>query len=176
MSAITGAAGPVIGGWLIEHASWRWAFFINLPLAAVTLAIAFWQVPESRGEMRGKRLDWPGALLVTVGLGLIVFALLESSNHGWRAGRVVGGLAAGVAALVLFVVVESRSAAPILPLNLFSIRNFSGANLLTLFLHLALEGKILRLPLTLIQVHRYSAPAAGPALVPFIPLYYYLSR
>ena len=59
MSAITGAAGPVIGGWLIEHASWRWAFFLNLPLAAVTLAITFWQVPESRGEIRAKRLDWP---------------------------------------------------------------------------------------------------------------------
>jgi len=176
MSAITGAAGPVIGGWLIEHASWRWAFFINLPLAAVTLAIAFWQVPESRGEMRGKRLDWPGALLVTVGLGLIVFALLESSNHGWRDGRVVGGLAAGVAALVLFVVVESRSAAPILPLNLFSIRNFSGANLLTLFLYAALGGAMFFLPLNLIQVQGYSATAAGAALLPFILLFSFLSR
>src|SRR5499426_3405234 len=152
MSAITGAAGPVIGGWLIEHASWRWAFFINLPLAAVTLTIAFWQVPESRGEMRGKRLDWPGALLVTVGLGLIVFALLASSSYGWRGGRVVGGLGAGVAALVLFVVVESRSAAPILPLKLFSIRNFTGANLLTLFLYASLGGVMFFLPLNLIQV------------------------
>jgi EmrB/QacA subfamily drug resistance transporter len=176
MSAITGAAGPVIGGWLIEHASWRWAFFINLPLAAVTLAIVFWQVPESRGEMRGKRLDWPGALLVTVGLGLIVFALLESSNHGWRDGRVVGGLAAGVAALVLFVVVESRSAAPILPLKLFSMRNFTGANLLTLFLYAALGGAMFFLPLNLIQVQGYSATAAGAALLPFILLFSFLSR
>jgi EmrB/QacA subfamily drug resistance transporter len=176
MSAITGAAGPVIGGWLIEHASWRWAFFINLPLAAVTLAIVFWQVPESRGEMRGKRLDWPGALLVTVGLGLIVFALLESSNHGWRDERVVGGLAAGVAALVLFVVVESRSAAPILPLKLFSMRNFTGANLLTLFLYAALGGAMFFLPLNLIQVQGYSATAAGAALLPFILLFSFLSR
>jgi EmrB/QacA subfamily drug resistance transporter len=176
MSAITGAAGPVIGGWLIEHASWRWAFFLNLPLAAVTLAIAFWQVPESRGEMRGKRLDWPGALLVTVGLGLIVFALLESSSHGWRSGRVVGGLAAGVAALVLFVVSESRSAAPILPLKLFSIRNFTGANLLTLFLYAALGGAMFFLPLNLIQVQGYSATAAGAALLPFILLFSFLSR
>jgi EmrB/QacA subfamily drug resistance transporter len=176
MSAITGAAGPVIGGWLIEHASWRWAFFINLPLAAVTLAIAFWQVPESRGEMRGKRLDWPGALLVTVGLGLVVFALLESSNHGWRDWRVVGGLAAGVAAIVLFVVVESRSAAPILPLKLFSIRNFTGANLLTLFLYAALGGAMFFLPLNLIQVQGYSATAAGAALLPFILLFSFLSR
>ena len=176
MSAITGAAGPVIGGWLIEHASWRWAFFLNLPLAAVTLAIAFWQVPESRGEMRGKRLDWPGALLVTAGLGLIVFALLESSNHGWRDWRVVGGLAAGVAALVLFVFVESRSAAPILPLELFSIGNFTGANMLTLFLYAALGGAMFFLPLNLIQVQGYSATAAGAALLPFILLFSLLSR
>ncbi len=176
LSAITGAAGPVIGGWLIEHASWRWAFFLNLPLAAVTLAITFRHVPESRGEMRAKRLDWPGALLVTAGLGLIVFALLESSNHGWRSGRVVGGLAAGVAALVLFVVVESRSAAPILPLDLFRIRNFTGANLLTLFLYAALGGAMFFLPLNLIQVQGYSATAAGAALLPFILLFSFLSR
>jgi EmrB/QacA subfamily drug resistance transporter len=176
MAAITGAAGPVIGGWLIEHASWRWAFFLNLPLAAVTLAIAFWHVPESRGEMRAKRLDWPGSLLVTAGLGLIVFALLESSNHGWRGWRVVSGLAAGVIALVLFVVVESRSAAPILPLKLFRIRNFTGANLLTLFLYAALGGVMFFLPLNLIQVQMYSATAAGAALLPFILLFSFLSR
>jgi EmrB/QacA subfamily drug resistance transporter len=176
MSAITGAAGPVIGGWLIEHASWRWAFFLNVPLAAVTLAIAFWHVPESRGEKRAGRLDWPGALLVTAGLGLIVFALLESSNYGWRGGRVVGGLAAGGAALVLFVIVESRSADPILPLELFRIRNFTGANLLTLFLYAALGGAMFFLPLNLIQVQGYSATAAGAALLPFILLFSFLSR
>jgi EmrB/QacA subfamily drug resistance transporter len=176
MSAITGAAGPVIGGWLIEHASWRWAFFLNLPLAAVTLAITFRHVPESRGEMRDKRLDWPGALLVTIGLGLIVFALLESLSHGWRGGRVVGGLVAGVAALVLFVIVESRSAAPVLPLELFNIRNFTGANLLTLFIYSALGGAMFFLPLNLIQVQGYSATAAGAALLPFILLFSFLSR
>jgi EmrB/QacA subfamily drug resistance transporter len=176
MSAVTGAAGPVIGGWLIEHASWRWAFFLNLPLAAVTLAITFWQVPESRGEIRARRLDWMGALLVTVGLGLIVFALLESPSHGWRGGRVGGGLAAGMVALILFVAVESRSAAPILPLELFRRHNFTGANLLTLFLYAALGGAMFFLPLNLIQVQGYSATAAGAALLPFILLFSFLSR
>jgi EmrB/QacA subfamily drug resistance transporter len=176
MSAITGAAGPVIGGWLIEHASWRWAFFLNLPLAAGTLAITFWQVPESRGEIRTRRLDWPGSLFVTIGLGLIVFALLESSSHGWRSPWVVGGLAAGVVALILFVVVESRSAAPILPLELLRIRNFTGANLLTLFLYAALGGAMFFLPLNLIQVQGYSATAAGAAMLPFILLFSLLSR
>src|SRR5262249_57080489 len=94
MSATTGPAGPAMGGWLIEHASWRWAFFLNLPLAAVTLAITFWHVPESRAEIRTRRLDWLGAFLVTAGLGLIVFALLESSNNGWGRGRGIGGLVA----------------------------------------------------------------------------------
>jgi EmrB/QacA subfamily drug resistance transporter len=176
MSAITGAAGPVIGGWLIEHASWRWAFFLNLPLAAVTLAITFWHVPESRVGKRPDGLDWTGALLVTVGLGLIVFALLESLNHGWRGWQVVGGLAAGVVVLVLFVVVESRSGEPILPLDLFRIRNFTGANLLTLFLYSALGGAMFFLPLNLIQVQGYSATAAGAALLPFILLFSFLSR
>src|SRR5215475_6939783 len=176
MSAITAAAGPVIGGWLIEHASWRWAFFLNLPLAAVTLAIIFWHVPESSAEVRTRRLDWLGALLVTAGLGLIVFALLESSNHGWGSGRVIGGLVAGAVSLVLFIVVESRSAAPILPLKLFRIRNFTGANLLTLFLYAALGGAMFFLPLNLIQVQGYSATAAGAALLPFILLFSFLSR
>ncbi len=176
MSAITGAAGPVIGGWLIEHASWRWAFLLNLPLAAVTLAITFWQVPESRGEMRSGRLDWLGALLITVGLGLIVFALLESPTLGWRGWPVVGGLAAGVIALVLFVIVESRSASPILPLNLFRIRNFTGANLLTLFIYAALGGVMFFLTLNLIQAQGYSSTAAGASLLPFILLFSFLSR
>ena len=176
MSAITGAAGPVIGGWLIEHASWRWAFFLNLPLAAVTLAITFWHVPESRAEIRTRRLDWLGAFLVTAGLGLIVFALLESSNNGWGSGRVIGGLVAGTVSLVLFIVFESRSAAPILPLKLFPIRNFTGANLLTLFLYAALGGAMFFLPLNLIQLQGYSATAAGAALLPFILLFSFLSR
>jgi EmrB/QacA subfamily drug resistance transporter len=176
MSAITGAAGPVIGGWLIEHASWRWAFFLNLPLAAVTLAITFWHVPENRGEKRAGRLDLPGALLITIGLGLIVFALLESPSQGWSGGRVVGGLAAGAIALIFFVVVELRSAGPILPLELFRIRNFTGANLLTLFLYAALGGVMFFLPLNLIQVQVYSATAAGAALLPFILLFSFLSR
>src|SRR5262245_59321236 len=176
MSAITAAAGPVIGGWLIEHASWRWAFFINLPWAAVTLTIAFWQVPESRGEIRARGLDWPGALLATVGLGFIIFALLEASNHGWRNERVAVGLAVCPASLGLFVIAELRSNASILPLGLFRIRNFTGANLLTLFLYAALGGVMFFLPLDLIQVHGYSATAAGAALLPFILLFSFLSR
>ena len=175
MSAITGAAGPVIGGWLIEHASWRWAFFINLPLAVVTLAITFWKAPESRGERPASRPDWQGALLVTAGLGLIIYSLIETPNQGWLKPRVIGTLAAGVTCVILFIFVESRSASPILPLDLFRSLNFSGANALTLLLYSALGGSMFFLPLNLILVQGYSATAAGAALLPFILLFSFLS-
>jgi predicted MFS family arabinose efflux permease len=102
--------------------------------------------------------------------------LLESSTHGWRNELVIGGLAAGLAALILFLVVEYNSSAPILPLRLFRLRNFTGANLLTLFLYAALGGAMFFLPLNLIQVQEYSATAAGAALLPFILLFSFLSR
>src|SRR5262245_59926019 len=80
-TAITGAVGPVIGGWLIERASWRWAFFINLPLALIVLVLTFWHVPESRNPQAAAWLDWAGAVSATVGLGGVVYALIESSNR-----------------------------------------------------------------------------------------------
>lgn len=116
-TAITAAVGPVLGGWLVEHASWRWVFFINSPLALVVLAIAVLRVPESRDpERSGKSLDWLGALLATVALGAIVFALIEPS-HGLIAG------VAGVVALTFFFLVERHSPAPMISLDLFRSRN-----------------------------------------------------
>jgi MFS family permease len=159
----------VLGGWLVQHASWRWAFFINLPLGAAVMAIALWRVPESRGtEGPGPvRLDWPGALLATVSLGCIVFAFIQSMP-------MVG--VAGVFALVTFLWAEARSRAPMVPLTLFRSRNFSGANLLTFFLYAALSGVLFFFPLDLIQVQRYSATQAGAALLPLILLMFLLSR
>src|SRR6202020_1527043 len=80
-TAITTALGPVLGGWLIQHASWRWVFFINLPLAIVVIVISLWHIPESRASARGP-LDWRGALLVTVGLAGLVNGFIESENAG----------------------------------------------------------------------------------------------
>src|SRR5215472_7611121 len=85
-TAITAAIGPVLGGWLIEHGSWRWAFFINLPLGLTVLVLTLWKVPESRGAEAGARVDWPGALLATMGLGGIVFALIQSAAIAGIAG------------------------------------------------------------------------------------------
>ena len=174
-TAITAALGPVLGGWLIDHLSWRAVFFINLPLAAVVIAIALRHVPESRNvEMRG-HLDWPGALLVTLGLGGVVYGLIESSNVGWSPG-ILASLLLGVLALAGFVPVEMRRAAPMMPPRLFRSRAFAGANLLTFLLYAALGGSLFFVPLNLIQVQSYSTTAAGAALLPLILLLAMLSR
>jgi EmrB/QacA subfamily drug resistance transporter len=166
-TAIAAAVGPVLGGWLVEHLSWRWAFFINLPLAAVLLVITLWRVPETRAAEASHKLDWPGVLLTTAGLGAIVLGFIDA--------RPLVGVA-GVVLLIGFFIVEARSAAPMLPLAVFRSRTFSGANLLTLFLYAALSGVLFAFPLNLIQVRGYSATEAGAALLPFIVLMFLLSR
>ncbi len=172
-TAITATVGPVLGGWLVEHASWRYVFFINLPLAAIVVVITLWQVPESHNPEIGARLDWPGALLATIGLGALTFALIEAPRRGPGA-AVVGAI--GICAIVAFLIVEARTPSPMVPLGLFRSRNFSGANLLTFFLYAAFGGFLFFLPLNLIQVQHYSATEAGGALVPLILLIFLLSR
>jgi EmrB/QacA subfamily drug resistance transporter len=174
-SAITAAIGPVAGGWLIAHSSWRWVFFFNVPIAAVVLVLAGLRVAETRDESAAKRVDWFGALLASVGLGLIVTALLESdrfSSVGW----VLGLFLLGALTLVGFVLVEARQLAPMVPLSLFHSRTFSGTNLLTLFLYAALSGALFFVPFNLIQVQHYSPAAAGASLLPFVFLISTMSR
>jgi EmrB/QacA subfamily drug resistance transporter len=174
-TAITTAIGPVLGGWLIEHLSWRWAFFINVPLAAAVIAVSFWRVPESESVNRG-RIDWLGAITAVVSLTGLVFAFIESSRLGWKNPLVLIGLFVGIAGIFVFYRIEARSASPMVPLSLFASRAFSGANLLTLFLYAATGIFFFVLPLNLIQVHGYSATAAGGAMLPFIVLMFLLSR
>lgn len=172
-TAITAAIGPVLGGWLVEHVSWRSVFFINLPLAAIVIWLTAWRIPESRNEFAKRELDWRGAVLATVGLGAITFALIGASK-GWLLVWSCGIL--GIGALFCFFVVEAHSPAPMISLHLFRSRDFSGANLLTFLLYAPLSGILFFLPLDLIQVQHYSATQAGAALLPLILLIFVLSR
>lgn len=174
-TTITTALGPVLGGWLIEHASWHWVFFINVPLAALVLAISLWHVPESRSS-RARRIDWQAAAIVTLSLAALVYGFLESAILGWGDPRVIGSLIFGFAALVLFVFVEKKVNAPMVPLKLFHSASFSGANQLTLYLYAALGIFFFLFPLNLIQIQKYSATATGAAALPMILLMFSLSR
>ncbi len=175
-TSITALVGPVLGGILVEYASWRWVFFLNVPLAAVVLVVLFWRVPESRDEDATGRLDWWGTLLVTIGLGTVVYGLIQAGSLGISSPVVLGTLAAGIVALSAFMLVEARIQAPMVPLRLFRSHTFSGANLLTLLLYGALGSLTFFLPFNLIQVQGYPPTAAGAAFVPLILIMFLGSR
>ena len=175
LSAITTGIGPVLGGWLIEHVSWRAVFFINLPLALVVVLISLRHVAEN-SDRETTRVDWLGAILAALGLGALIYGLIESSQVGFNDRSVIMALAAGVVILILFLFVESRLSQPMLPLKLFRSRTFAGTNLLTFLLYAALGGTLFFLPLNLIQVQHYSPTAAGAVLLPFILVMSFLSR
>ena len=175
-SAITTAIGPVAGGWLIEHVSWRAVFFLNVPFAAIVVVLSLRFMSESRDPSRSARIDWRGAALAVAGLGGIVFGLLEWPNRGAFHPEVIGALTAGAISLVLFLVVERRAPNAMLPLNLFRSRAFTLANVLTLFLYAALGVMMFLVPMNLIQVQHDTATAAGAALLPFPIIMFALSR
>jgi EmrB/QacA subfamily drug resistance transporter len=174
-TAITTALGPVLGGWLVQHASWRWVFFINIPFAAVVMAISLWRIPDSRSATAG-RVDWTGAVLATLSLGGIVFGFIESTNLGWRSPLVLVTLIGGIGCLAGFGMFELRTSSAMVPLELFRNPGFSGANLLTLFLYAAIGIFFFLFPLNLIQVQGYSSTATGAAILPLILLMFFLSR
>jgi len=174
-TAITMAIGPVLGGWVIEHASWRWAFFINLPLAVAVVVLSLRYVPESRSSQTGP-LDWIGACLATASLGAVVTGLLESSTLGWRHPAVIGSLLGGTILSLIFLWVEARAPAPMISLSLLKAGSFLGANLVTFFLYSAIGVFFYLFPMTQMQVHGYSATGAGAATLPVILLMFLLSR
>jgi EmrB/QacA subfamily drug resistance transporter len=174
-SAITTGAGPVLGGWLIEHVSWRAVFFINVPIALAVILISLRHVAESSSEERAK-VDWIGAVLAALGLGALVYGLIESSQVGFGDRTVIVFLSAAAVLLIVFVAFEARVSDPMLPLTLFRSGVFTGTNLLTFLLYAALGGTLFFLPMNLIQIQRYGATAAGAALLPFILLMFALSR
>ena len=168
--AITGALGPLVGGWLIDAIGWRSIFLVNLPIAAVAAWLAWRKVDENRAD-ESPPLDGTGALLATAGLGLATFGLtVLAARGGAGEGSLTAALAAlavGVAALVAFIVVEARlGARAMMPLGLFGTRSFVGITVLTLCLYAALSGMVVLIPYLLIRSAGWSAAGAGAALLP----------
>ncbi|WP_395103805.1 MFS transporter [Actinomadura sp. SCN-SB] len=167
MSGVTSALGPFVGGWLVDAASWRWVFWINVPLAAAAVLMALRHLPESRDPSAREqgRFDAAGATLVTLGLAGVIYALIEGPGHGWRPFTIAAAVL-GLLALVAFPLAESRVSAPLLPPDLFRSRQFTGANLATLAVYAALGGALFLLTLQLQQSLGYSALVAGLATLP----------
>ncbi|HXA17270.1 MAG TPA: DHA2 family efflux MFS transporter permease subunit [Thermoanaerobaculia bacterium] len=169
-------AGPLFGGWLVQTVSWRAVFYINLPIAAITLLIVWFSMSPDRAAEEPGRIDWGGTLLVTIALAALTFGMIEAPSRGMRSSLVIGSLLLGTIAFVAFVALERRIESPIMPLTLFRSRVFSGANLLTLLLYAALSTVTFLLPFNLIQVQHYSPSQAGAAFLPFVVTMTILSR
>jgi EmrB/QacA subfamily drug resistance transporter len=165
-SAITTAGGPLIGGLLASAGLWRGVFFINLPLAVISLAVLYFKIPENKDEEVKGRLDYLGALLITLSLAGITIGFISAGERGFSSPIVFVPLAIGILAMGGFIYTERRVKNPMLPLSIFKSSTFSGANLITLFLYAALSALFFFLPLNLIQVQGYGETVAALAILP----------
>ncbi len=176
VGAITSAVGPVAGGWLVDAFSWRAIFFLNVPLAALTIALAVASVPNSHRPDAPGQLDWPGALAAAAGLASLTFGLTQASARGFGHPFVLVAIGVGVLVLAAFAMIEARSANPMMPLDVFRSRDFTAANLVTLLLYFGLGGAFFFLPFTLIRAQGFTATEAGAALLPVPVIIGLLSR
>lgn len=170
LAGLTGAVGPLLGGWLVDAASWRWIFFINVPVVVAVLVIAARHVPESRDARVAGRLDLSGAALAALGLGALTYGLSVWSERGPGSTHVQVGLALGLVALVGFLVREKHAADPMLPLDVFAAPRFSATNLVTFLVYAALGGVFFWLVVALQVVSGWSPLAAGLSLLPVTAL------
>jgi EmrB/QacA subfamily drug resistance transporter len=175
LSGLAMAVGPVLGGLLVEYVSWRAAFLMAPVMAVVAIPIALLHVPESR-DPDARRLDLAGAIFATIGLGGLVYALIESSTRGFGDPRVLAAIVLGLIALSAFVLVEQHARHPMVPPSLFHSRSFTGANLVTLLFYIALTGSLFFLPFLMMQVHGYSAFVAGSVFLPFVAMALLIGR
>jgi EmrB/QacA subfamily drug resistance transporter len=165
LGGVATALGPLLGGWLVEAVSWRAIFLINLPIGLFVMVAATRHVPETRDPTASGRLDVPGALLVGLGLAGTTYALIQAPGDGASAAVLIGAVG-GVAALVAFIFQERRSPNPMMPLGIFSSRQFSAANLVTFVVYAALGGVFFLLVAFLQISAGYSPIAAGAASMP----------
>jgi EmrB/QacA subfamily drug resistance transporter len=172
---IATVAGPLGGGLIVDHVSWRWVFAVNLPLVAVTVALIVIALPRQATGGKRRRIDVGGAVLAALGLGGPVFALIEQPELGWGSPAIFIPLVGGLALLVLFVVHEARAADPMLPLGLFKRRNFSAGNVETLGLYAGLSMLFFLLPVFLQEVAGWDAVEAGVATLPVTIVMFLLS-
>ena len=166
VSALALSIGPVVGGFLTEHVGWQAIFFINLPIAAGAVVATLFAVRESRDETVEPTVDYPGILALTAGLGAIVFALIEGNSWGWGSAEIVGLLAGGAAALVVFVAIELRSRVPMVEFGLFKTRQFIGSNLVAFIITFAMLGSFFFMALYMQDILGYGALEAGIRFLP----------
>jgi EmrB/QacA subfamily drug resistance transporter len=174
-TGISTVLGPAGGGWIVDNLDWRWIFWVNLPLIAVTVLITLRYVKESRDPEAYRGIDWAGIALSVLGLGGPVFALIEQPAYGWSDPVVWGPMLMGIACFALFLRHEARAEHPMLDLGLFRIRNFWVANLTTFTAYAGLIGGLFFLPLYLQQIAGYSALDAGLATTPISIFLFILS-
>ena len=167
ISAGGGAIGLLLGGVLTDLASWRWIFFVNVPVGVALTVATVRLVPESRSELTQRTFDLPGAVSVTAGLVLVVFAIVKSQSYGWGAARTIGLLAAGVVLLAAFLAIERRSPAPLMRLSIFRLPSLAAADLTLLLTAAAVFATFFFVSLYLQQILGYRPLSAGAAFLPF---------
>jgi EmrB/QacA subfamily drug resistance transporter len=166
LGGVATAAGPLLGGYLIVAASWRWIFLINVPIGVLVLLVSVRHVPESRDPTATKRVDVAGAVLATLSLAGVTYGLIAGPARGWSDALVVLTLVLGTVAGVAFVLVERASPSPMLPLAVFRLRQFTVTNAVTFIVYAALGGALFLLPVELQVVDYYTPLESGVALLP----------
>ena len=169
VSALALAIGPLVGGLITEHLTWNWIFFVNVPVGILGVAASFLFIDESRDETH-ERLDLPGLATSALGLFALTYALIEANNYGWSSPRIVGSFVLAAVSLVSFILLEQRQHAPMLPLELFRNRTYTGANTVILLVALAMFGVFFFVSLYMQNILGYSAVQAGAAFLPMTVL------
>src|SRR5437763_484405 len=161
-----GAAGVLLGGILADGLGWEWGLWVNVPVSLIALALTAGLIPESRSESATRHFDAAGAVSITAGLSVLAYAFLDASSAGWGSTKIIGLLAASVALIVAFVIIELRSHAPLVPFRVFRLRTLTGANVVGLLLGASLFSMFFFISLYMQQVLGYSAIHAGLSYLP----------